>query len=162
MRKWKIIRNILLIISVVAVTSSIVYYYVAYLPYLNEKKELREQEVELYRRKESCAKAGKEYHLNLINNPPKYAEFPPNYFAPKFYYNDALKKCLYHSGHLIFQKEGTIDEEWIIDINTSERIAFLSYFNDEDVTVARDGERITGGMDRDLFKLKIKELFGDQ
>lgn len=162
MKRWQIIRNILLSIGTVVVASSLAYYFVVYLPSLNEKKELREQEVELYKRKESCTQTGKEYHLNLIKSPPKYAELPPNYFAPKFYYNNILKKCLYHSGYLIFQEEGTIDEEWVIDINTNERIAFLSYFNGEDVTVARDGERILGGMNRDQFNLKVKELFRDQ
>lgn len=162
MRKWEIIRNILLSISVIAVASSVIYYFVAYLPSLNEKKELREQEVELYRRRESCAQTGKEYYLNEVKNPPKYAKTPPSYFTPRFYYNPALKKCLYHSGYMIFTEEGDIHEEWIVDVNTGERLAFLSYFNGEDVTVASTGERLKVGMDEEQFNLKVKELFGDQ
>ncbi|OGH14563.1 MAG: hypothetical protein A3H50_01395 [Candidatus Levybacteria bacterium RIFCSPLOWO2_02_FULL_37_10] len=162
MKKWEIIRNILLSISAIVVVSSVVYYLFAYLPSLSEKKELYEQEVELYKRRENCAQAGKEYHLSIIKNPPKYAELPPSYFTPRFYYNHALKKCLYHSGYLIFQAEGTIHEEWVIDINTSEKLAFLSYFNGKDVTVAGTGERLKAGMDKEQFNLKVKELFGDQ
>lgn len=130
-----------------AVSLSIGYYFVIYVPRLQNVRMAQEKTQELYRRKEACAKQSEIYYEKLKKEVVQSASV----LNPSYHYNAKLEKCFYSGGTF----QGSAISKYIIDISENETIAmFLS---------GVDGKTLIGNlcdtcMELEPYEAKEKEL----
>lgn len=139
--------KLLLSFCALIISLSIGYYFVVYLPRLQNAKMVQEQTQELYQRKESCAKQSYIYSEKL----KKEVGQSTSVLNPSYHYNVKLEKCFYSGGTL----QGTAISKYIIDISENETIAIFLSGADGKALIDDSCDKC---MELATYKAKEKEL----
>lgn len=134
--------------SVLAIALSLAYYFVLYLPGLQQAKIAKEEAEKLYQRKENCARQSQEYYEKL----KKEVSQSTSVLNPSYHYNAKLEKCFYSGGTL----QGNVISKFVLDIGENKDVAmYLSELGGKAAT----GSSCGVCMNLEDFDAKKKELF---
>jgi hypothetical protein len=139
--------KLLLSVCALVISISVGYYFLHYLPGLQNAKIAKEKAAELYQKRENCAKQSQEHYQNL----KKEVSQSTTVLNPSYHYNASLEKCFYSGGTL----QGSGISKYIVDISENETVAmYLSEVNGKAFT----GNSCGTCMELEEFKAKEKEL----
>lgn len=139
--------KVILSFSVLVIALSLAYYFVFYLPGLQQAKIAKEEAGKLYQRKENCARQSQEHYEKLKKEVGQSASV----LNPSYHYNAKLEKCFYSGGTF----RGSAISKYIINVSENETVAmYLS---------GADGKALIGNscnicMEFEAYEAKEKEL----
>lgn len=139
--------KIILSLCALGIVLSIGYYFVLYLPGVQNAKIAKEEAEKLYQRRENCVKQSQDYYERL----KKEVDQGIIILYPTYHYNPDLEKCFYSGSTL----QGNVVSKYIVDINENQTVAM--YLSEVDGK-ALNNNFCSKCMELEDFKAKEKEL----